>query len=84
MMPPEKQSLMDYWWKELKKLSAAFYDRGLRKGDVVCLYADKSITGVITVYATVSLGVILTPCRPSHTAGRSMYMNITQIKRPAV
>ena len=63
--------------ERVDKLSAALHDRGLRKGDAVCLYADKSITGVITVYAVVSLGAVLTPCRPSHTSGK--YRNIMQI-----
>ena len=61
--------------ERVEKLSTALHDRGLRKGDVVCLYADKSIVGVITVYAIVSVGAVLTPCRPSHTAG--MYIRIT-------
>ena len=59
--------------ERVEKLATALHDRGLRKGDVVCLYADKSIVGVITVYAIVSMGAVLTPCRPSHTAG--MYIS---------
>ena len=49
-------------------LAAALYDRGLRKGDVVCLYADKSILATVAVFAMLKLGAVMTPCRPSHTA----------------
>ena len=54
--------------KKVNTLACALYEKGVEKGDVVCLYADKSILGIITVCAAVEIGAIMTPCRPSHTS----------------
>ncbi len=55
----------------VNRLADALYNKGLRKGDVVCVYCTKHIAGCVSVLAVLELGAIVTPCRPSHTAGCS-------------
>ena len=57
--------------EKVNTLACALNDRGLKKGDVVCLYAEKSILATVAVFAIVKLGAVMTPCRPSHTASKS-------------
>ncbi len=55
---------------KVKRLANALYGKGIRKGDVVCLMADKSVLGIVAIFSVLKAGAILTPCRPSHTQGR--------------
>ena len=59
--------------EKVNTLACALNDRGLKKGDVVCLYAEKSILATVAVFAIVKLGAVMTPCRPSHTASKSSF-----------
>ncbi len=59
----------------IDRLASAFHAKGIRKGDVVCVYAEKSIIGTAAIFALFKLGAVMTPCRPSHTPGESCEMN---------
>ncbi len=62
------------------RLADSFHKRGVRKGDVVCLFAHKHIEGVVTTLAVLKLGAVITPCRPSHTGRESTRKSYKQIK----
>ncbi len=55
------------------RLACALHERGIMKGDVVCLYATKHISGVIVLLATLKLGAVFTPCRAAHKASESSH-----------
>ena len=52
------------------RLTAAFADRGLCKGDVICMYAPNSALYACVLLAAMKLGVIVTGVNPLYTSGK--------------
>ena len=52
----------------VERVAAGLYERGVRKGDVVSMFAPNSIEYAIAFYSIISLGAIAAPANPTWTA----------------
>ena len=57
--------------EKVQLFACALCQRGLQKGDVVCLLADKSILGTIAFFGVIKAGGTITPCLPVDETGKS-------------
>lgn len=55
--------------EQVRRVAAGLADRGLRKGDVVGLYAANCPEFAVVFHAVASLGAVVTPANPANTAG---------------
>ncbi|MEI9476906.1 MAG: AMP-binding protein, partial [Deltaproteobacteria bacterium] len=66
-------------------LATSFHNMGLRKGDVVALVLPSSFQYVITYYACVKLGLIVTGVNPTYKPGEVLHeLNLTEAKTVVV
>lgn len=54
--------------RAVRAVAAGLHEDGVRKGDVVCLFAPNVLEYPIAIYAIATLGAVCTTCSPQYTA----------------
>ena len=56
----------------VNKVRNSLWELGMRKGDVMVIFAPNNINTPVMLFAVASIGGIVSPCNILHTAGKQL------------
>ena len=68
MLAPERRVTYGELLQNIQACSSGLLLRGVKKGDVVCIFSPNTIEYCVTFHAVISIGAILTTANPTYTA----------------